>query len=74
MIIKQNSDKTITKAKFKAELKNPVTQSKIGKCDFQLQLSLPKGYKLELNQADNLIKISNKTLSLDEESIKQADL
>lgn len=59
MIVKQNQDKTVTMAKFKGEIRNPVTQSRVAKCDFQIQLSVSKGIKYELNPANNLIQTSN---------------
>jgi len=59
MNVKQNEEKTITKATCKAEIVNPETQARIAKLDFKLKINLPAGHRLELDPKCHTFKISN---------------
>ena len=56
MNVKQSPDKSVTKAKCKADFIDPVTQHCMAKIDFKMQVNLPVDYKLELDPT-NLVRI-----------------
>jgi hypothetical protein len=59
MNVKQNEDKTITKATCHAEILNPETQARIAKVDFKLKINLPSGHRLDLDPKCHSIKINS---------------
>jgi len=59
MNVKQNLDKTVTKAKCKADIIDPVTKNRMAQFDFKMQVNLPAGHRLELDPA-NLMRIETK--------------
>lgn len=74
MNVKQNLDKTVTKAKCKAAIMNPTTQQQIGKLAMNVQVSLPSGHKIELNR-ENLIEIGTTSRMANQyQSISHSDL